>query len=327
MVVRTILHVDMDAFFVAVERRRQPELRGVPVVVGGLGRRGVVAAASYEARRFGVHSAQPMAIARRLCPSAVFMAGDHAAYGSASREVNAIFATVTPLVEPLALDEAFLDVTGARALLGDGVTIARHLRDVIHRQLDLTCSVGIASNKFLAKLASVDAKPRATPHGVEPGPGIVEVRPGEELAYLHQMPVERLWGVGPATRDRLRRMGVSTVGDLAALEPVAVLSSLGRANGQHLLELAAGRDDRPVEPDRETKSIGHEETFDHDLHELDDVRREIVRMADSVAARLRAAGTGARTFTLKVRDGASERSRARRRCRRPWTRPTPCSRR
>ncbi len=301
--VRTILHVDMDAFFVAVERRRQPELRGVPVVVGGLGRRGVVAAASYEARRFGVHSAQPMAIARRLCPSAVFMAGDHAAYGSASREVHAIFTTVTPLVEPLALDEAFLDVTGARALLGDGVTIARRLRDDIHRQLDLTCSVGIASNKFVAKLASVDAKPRATPQGVDPGSGIVEVRPGEELAYLHPLPVERLWGVGPATRDRLRRMGVSTVGDLAALEPVAVLSSLGRANGQHLLDLAAGRDDRPVEPDRETKSIGHEETFDHDLHELDDVRREIVRMADSVAARLRAAGTGARTFTLKVRDG------------------------
>ena len=199
---------------------------------------------------------------------------------------------MTPLVEPLALDEAFLDVTGARALLGDGVTIARRLRDDIHEQLDLTCSVGVAPNKFLAKLASVDAKPRATPQGVEPGPGVVEVRPGEELAYLHPMPVERLWGVGPATLERLRRMGVSTVGDLAALEPVAVLSSLGRANGQHLLDLAAGRDDRPVEPDRETKSIGHEETFDHDLHELDDVRREIVRMADSVAARLRAAGTG-----------------------------------
>ena len=210
---------------------------------------------------------------------------------------------MTPLVEPLALDEAFLDVTGARALLGDGVTIARRLRDDIHRQLDLTCSVGVAPNKFLAKLASVDAKPRATPQGVEPGPGIVEVRPGDELAYLHPMPVERLWGVGPATLERLRRMGVSTVGDLAALEPVAVVASLGRANGRHLLDLAAGRDDRPVEPDRETKSIGHEETFDHDLHELDDVRREIVRMADSVAARLRAAGTGARTFTLKVRDG------------------------
>ena len=154
------------------------------------------------------------------------------------------------------------------------------------------------------------------------------MRPGEELAYLHPLPVERLWGVGPATLERLRRMGVSTVGDLAALEPVAVLSSLGRANGQHLLDLAAGRDDRPVEPDRETKSIGHEETFDHDLHELDDVRRELVRLADAVAARLRAAGTGARTFTLKVRDGglphdhpgghaAAGRGHA----------PTPCSRR
>ena len=300
---RTILHVDMDAFFVAVERRRRPELRGVPVVVGGTGRRGVVAAASYEARRYGVHSAMPTAVARRLCPSAVFMGGDHAAYGAASREVHEIFVSVTPLVEPLALDEAFLDVTGARSLLGDGVTIANRLRDDIREQLGLTCSVGVAPNKFLAKLASVDAKPRATPRGVEPGRGVVEVRPGEELAYLHPMPVERLWGVGPATLERLRRMGVSTVGDLAALEPVAVLSSLGRANGQHLLDLAAARDDRPVEPDRETKSIGHEETFETDLHELDDVRREIVRMADSVASRLRAAGMGARTFTLKVRDG------------------------
>ncbi|MET0461085.1 MAG: DNA polymerase IV, partial [Ilumatobacteraceae bacterium] len=301
---RTILHVDRDAFFVAVELRRRPELRGRPVVVGGTGRRGVVAAASYEARRYGVHSALPSATARRLCPSAVFLPGDHAAYAAASRDVHAIFADVTPTIEPLALDEAVLDVTGARALLGDGVTIAHRLRAEVRRQLDLTCSVGVAPNKFLAKLASVDAKPRATPEGVQPGPGVFEVRPGEELAYLHPLPVGRLWGVGPATLERLRRMGVSTVGDLAALEPVAVIAALGRAHGRHLLDLAAGIDDRPVEVERETKSIGHEETFAHDLHDLADVRREVVRLADAVAARLRAHGTAARTFTLKVRDGA-----------------------
>ena len=203
----------------------------------------------------------------------------------------------------MALDEAFLDVTGGRALLGDGVTIGHRIRRDVSR-LGLACSVGVAPNKFLAKLASVEAKPRPTPEGVLPGPGVFEVRPGEELRYLHALPVGRLWGVGPATLERLRRMGVSTVADLAALEPAAVLSTLGRSHGQHLLDLAAGRDDRAVEPEREVKSISHEETFAHDLHELADLRRELVRLADAVAARLRAHGTGARTFTLKVRDGA-----------------------
>ena len=206
-------------------------------------------------------------------------------------------------IEPLALDEAFLDVTGARARLGDGAAIAHQLRGDISDRLGLACSVGVAGNKFLAKLASVDAKPRATPDGIEPGWGVFEVRPGQELGYLHPLPVTRLWGVGPATQQRLARMGVATVGDLAALEPVAVLSALGRAHGQHLLDLAAGRDDRPVEPDRDVKSISHEETFAFDLHELADLRRELVRLADAVAARLRHHDLGARTFTLKVRDG------------------------
>jgi DNA polymerase-4 len=161
----------------------------------------------------------------------------------------------------------------------------------------------VATNKFIAKLASVDAKPRVTPDGVRPGAGVVEVRAGQELTYLHALPVRRLWGVGPATLGRLQRMGVETVGDLAALDPQAVIGSLGRAHGQHLVDLANGRDDRPVEPAREVKSVGHEETFAHDLHDVDDVRRELVRLADGVASRLRAHGTGARTFTLKVRDG------------------------
>src|SRR5215217_7217165 len=168
----------MDAFYVAVELRRRPELRGKPVVVGGTGRRGVVAAASYEARRYGVHSAMPSSTASRQCPHAVFLPGDHAAYAEASREVRAILDTVTPLVEPLALDEAFLDVTAARARAGDGVKIGHWLRQEIREQLALECSVGVAPNKFLAKLASVEAKPRATPAGIAPGPGVFEVRPG-----------------------------------------------------------------------------------------------------------------------------------------------------
>jgi DNA polymerase-4 len=245
----------------------------------------------------------PSATARRLCPHAVFLPGDYAAYATASRDVRTILDAITPLVEPLSLDEAFLDVTGARALLGDGPTIAGAIRDRIRQQLALGCSVGVAPNKFLAKLASVEAKPRPGPDGVRPGPGVFEVRAGEELAYLHPLPVRRLWGVGPKSVQRLTRMGVGTVGDLAALDPGVVTRTLGRSFGDHLLALAAGRDDRPVEVDQRAKSISHEETFAHDLRERADVERELVRLADAVAARLRASGTAARTFTLKIRDG------------------------
>ncbi len=291
----------MDAFFVSVELRRRPELIGQPVVVGGSGRRGVVAAASYEARRYGVHSALPSAIARRRCPHAVFLPGDHAHYAAVSAEVRAIFDRFTPLVEPLSLDEAFLDVSGATRLFGPPPRIAERIRRDIRDELDLGCSVGVAPNKFLAKLASVEAKPKARRDRIDPGLGVMVIEPGAERAFLDPLPVERLWGVGPATLAKLHRLGVRTVADLAAVNEAALASALGTRQSQHLLALAVGADDRPVEPDREAKSIGHEETYPHDKHTAGELDRELVRLADGVAARLRAQGLGARTLTLKVR--------------------------
>ena len=291
----------MDAFYVSVELRRRPELRGQPVVVGGTGNRGVVAAASYEARRYGVHSALASSIARRRCPHAIFLPGDHELYAEVSRDVHAIFARYTPLIEPLALDEAFLDVSGATRLFGDGIHIAHLIRRDVQAELELSCSVGVAPNKFLAKLASVEAKPHALPDRIEPGLGVVEVRPGEEVAFLHPLPVSRLWGVGPKTLEKLERLGVRTVGDLAALDERIVVGALGRAAGTHLLALARTEDARPVEVDRDPKSIVHEETYPTDVHLASEMRTKIVHLADAVAARLRRAEVGARTLTLKVR--------------------------
>lgn len=298
---RTILHVDMDAFYVSVEMRRHPELVGQPVVVGGSGSRGVVAAANYEARRFGVFSAMSSTTARRLCPQAVFLDGDHALYAKVSASVMSIFGDFTPLVEPLALDEAFLDVAGSVHLFGNGREIGWKIKNRIADELNLACSVGVATSKFMAKLASKQAKPIVTGERVLAGEGVWVIQPGDELSFLHPLPVRSLWGVGPATFKKLDRLGMQTVGDLATLDLATLERSVGRSLGRHLHDLARGIDNRPVENDRLVKSVGREETFSHDLNEIDLVRREVVRLADDVATRLRAQGVAARTVTLKVR--------------------------
>jgi DNA polymerase-4 len=298
---RTILHVDMDAFYASVEVLRDPSLAGRPVIVGGSGARGVVASCSYEARAFGVHSAMPSVRARRLCPDAVFLHGAYDVYADTSRRLHQVLLSFTPLVEGIALDEAFLDVTGARRLFGSGAEVASAVRGAVAEELRLSCSVGVGGTKLVAKLASKAAKPRAALTGTVPGPGVVVVAPGEEVAFLHPLPVDALWGVGPATEQRLRRLGVVTIGDLAAVPVETVVACLGGAAGRQLHDLSWGRDASPVEPDRQTKSIGHEETYARDHHEQEPLRREVVRMADAVAGRLRAARLAGRTVTLKVR--------------------------
>jgi DNA polymerase-4 len=297
----TIMHVDMDAFFVSVELTRRPELRGRPVIVGGDSRRGVVAAASYEARAYGVHSAMPSAQARRLCPHAVFLSGDHAMYSAVSSRVMAIFGRYTPLVEPLSLDEAFLDVTGALRLFGDAVVIGNRIRHDVLAEEQLACSVGIAPNKFLAKMASESAKPRAGRDGPVPGLGVKVIAPGDERSFLDPLPVGRLWGVGPKTLARLERLGVRTIADVAALPVTVLRASLGEASSRHLHELAHGRDARKVETGQRAKSIGHEETYSFDHHTFATIDTELVRLSDAVAARLRDNDLGGRTITLKVR--------------------------
>jgi DNA polymerase-4 len=286
-----ILHVDMDAFFASVEVRRQPELHGLPVVVGGVGPRGVVSSASYPAREYGVRSAMPTAQARALCPQAVFLPPDFDAYTQASRAVMGIFRDVTPLVEPLSLDEAFLDVAGAARLLGRPAVLAARIRERVATELGLTCSVGVAPTKFVAKLGSTRAKPD----------GVTVVPAGLVHAFLDPLPVEALWGVGERSAEALRRLGLRTVGALAQA-PVGLLrSAVGSAAAAHLHELAAGRDPRRVDPAQVEKSIGAEVTFDTDIADPAAARRTLLALANKAAGRLRATGQVGRTVAIKVR--------------------------
>lgn len=303
---RSILHIDMNAFYVSVELRRRPELRGLPVVVGGTGGRGVVSAASYEARQFGVHSALSSAVARRLCPDAVFIHPDLEHYLEVSRQLREIFESFTPLVEQISVDEAFLDVTGAGALIGDAQEVARQLRDKVMTDTQLPCTVGIAPNKFIAKMASEFAKPRAKPSGIEPGYGVYEVVPGQEIAFLHPLPVNSLWGVGPKTLERLKTLGIHTIGDVAAVDVAVLCGAIGDAHGRHLHELSNGHDERRVEPERHAKSIGHEETFSRDLTDAAELKSHLVRLCDAVAKRTRDAGVAAGTVMLKVKFSSFE---------------------
>ena len=286
----TILHVDMDAFYASVEVKKDPSLQGKPVIVGGHGGRGVVTSASYEARAFGVTSAMPSITARRLCPHGIFLPNDFEAYQEHSRLIRDVFLSFSPVVEPLSLDEAFVDVAGSVKLLGPPLEIARALKERI-RALGLGCTVAIAPNKFLAKLGSRVAKPD----------GLLLVPAGEAKAWLHPQPVTALWGVGAHTGEVLRRLGLATIGDVAKVSKRTLERALGEALGAHLHDLANGIDDRPVIPWEAPKSVGSEETFSTDLDADPAVLREILRLSDRTATRLRAKGLCGRTVTLKIR--------------------------
>jgi DNA polymerase IV len=287
----TVLHVDMDAFFASVEVRRHPELAGTPVIVGGVGNRGVVTSATYEARRYGVHAAMPTARALRLCPTATVLPGDMALYTEVSRSVMALFRSITPLVEPLSLDEAFLEVSGAGRRLGDAAEIGEYIRARVFDEQGITCSVGVAGTKFVAKLASTRAKPD----------GLLVVRPPEVMDFLHPLPVGALWGVGPKTEEVLLRLGLRTVGDLAHVPAKTLQRGLGAALGAHLHELSWGRDPRRVVPEEPEKSIGHEETFGTDVDDPAVIHRELLLLAERTAGRLRSGAWLARTVSIKVR--------------------------
>ncbi|PZG37340.1 DNA polymerase IV [Spongiactinospora gelatinilytica] len=286
-----ILHVDMDAFYASVELLDRPELAGTPVIIGAAGARGVVLSATYEARRYGVHSAMPMTRAMRLCPQATIIPPSHGKYSVVSRGVMEIFQTVTPQVEPIASDEAFLDVGGARRRLGSPARVAAMIRAQVAERFGITCSVGVASSKFVAKLASRQCKPDGLL--VVPADGVVE--------FLHPLPVGALWGVGDRTEEALLRLGIKTVGDLARVPVATLRRELGHAAGGHLSALAWGRDEREVTPHVPDKSIGAEETFAADVDDPETIRRELLRLSEKVAARLRAGGHIGRTVSVKLR--------------------------
>lgn len=288
----TILHVDMDAFFASVELRRRPELRGRPVIVAG-GERGVVLSATYEARAYGVRSAMPMGRARRLCPAAVVVPPDHAAYRAASVEIMRLFQDVTPLVAPLSVDEAFLDVAGARGLFGPPARIAVNLRRRVASEQHLTCSVGVAPSMFVAKIASTRCKPD----------GLAVIAPDAVLSFLHPLPAGALWGVGPRAQTVLERLGLRTIGDIAATPVDTLRHALGEAAGTHLHRLSWGIDERRVDPGHQDVTIGAERTFPTDVRDPAVLARELLRLSGRVAATLRRRRRRARTVSVKVRYG------------------------
>ena len=288
---RTILHADLDAFYASVEVLDDPSLRGRPVIVGGRrGDRGVVSAASYEARRFGVHSAMPLRTAARLCPDGVFVSGHPDRYRQLSEQVMAVFASYTPLVEPISLDEAFLDVTASAAAFGDGETIGRAIKQRVLDECGLVVSVGVATNKLVAKVASDLRKPNA----------LVVVQPGDEAAFLAPLPIRRLWGVGPQSQRALADYGVTTIGELAALPPGTLHRRFGR-HGDDLSSRARGIDRSGVAPYGTPKSVGHEHTFGHDTPDLGRVESTLLDLAESVGSRLRHHQLAAGAVQLKLR--------------------------
>jgi DNA polymerase-4 len=286
----TILHVDMDAFYASVAEKDNPKLKGKAVVVGA-GRRGVVSAANYEARKFGIRASMPVYKAKALAPHAIFISPDMARYEEVSRSVMSIFHDITPLVEPISLDEAFLDVTGARRLLGDGQTIAKLIRARVEQKEGITCSVGIAHNKFIAKIASNQCKPN----------GLLEIDPERVLEFLHPLAAKEIWGVGPKTNEQLAKMGLQTVGDIANTPRSTLIRVLGQASGGSLYELAWGRDYRDVEIEHIEKSISSSETFDQDLDSQEEILKEFLRLTERSVERMREKGFAAGTISIKVR--------------------------
>ncbi|MGA0061856.1 MAG: DNA polymerase IV [Candidatus Planktophila sp.] len=285
-----ILHVDMDAFYASVAELDHPEYKGKALVVGA-GTRGVVLSANYEARKFGIRAAMPVGRAKRMAPHAIFIAPEHHRYSEISERVMAIFQSYTPLVEPISLDEAFLDVTGSQKLFGSGREIATKIRAQVEKEEGITCSVGIAQSKFIAKLASQHCKPN----------GMLEIKPDRILEFLHPLPVRAIWGVGPKTAESLERLGLHTVADIAHTPRATLVRALGDATGESLYELAWGRDYRNVIPDEPEKSIGNEETFSEDLDNPEEILREFLRMTEKATARLRERSLFAKTISIKIK--------------------------
>ncbi len=285
-----ILHVDMDAFYASVAELDHPEYKGKALVVGA-GARGVVLSANYEARKFGIRAAMPVGRAKRMAPHAIFIAPEHHRYSEISERVMAIFHSYTPLVEPISLDEAFLDVTGSQKLFGTGREIAAKIREQVEKEEGITCSVGLAQSKFIAKLASQHCKPN----------GMLEIKSDRILEFLNPLPVRAIWGVGPKTAESLERLGLHTVSDIAHTPRATLIRALGESTGASLYELAWGRDYRDVIPDEPEKSIGNEETFSEDLDNPEEILREFLRMTEKATARLRERSVFAKTISIKIK--------------------------